>query len=330
MFGGHRWDWRVWRSGGLFGTGTNLQLSDQPALENHLNPTGRRGAQHRPGPCPRGERGVVPGRRGALPAQAGLCTQRRRASLLSPGCRAVTGSSSTPRCSSPTWTVSWRRSTSSPTSMASRWSTPPRAATSGLCTRTSSPGRSETSETSCPIPRVGASGWRDSGPGRKGAPERGACSGLCLEPAPGPAQLQVLTLLPDCSTLCRIPGSRSRSRRPHAAGPVSASYSSAAGRTAPRPPSLSAKSRLSCSVASSHPQVVKDPPANEGDTGDAGWIPGQGRSLRGGNGNPLQDSCLGNPMDRGAWRATVCGVAELDMTEHACMHVASSRKPFLI
>ena len=44
-------------------------------------------------------------------------------------------------------------------------------------------------------------------------------------------------------------------------------------------------------------------------------IPGSGSSLGEGNGNPLQYSCLQNPMDRGAWRATVYGVAELDMTE---------------
>ena len=56
--------------------------------------------------------------------------------------------------------------------------------------------------------------------------------------------------------------------------------------------------------------VVKNPPANEGDTGDVGLIPGSGRSLGEGNGNPLQYSCLGNPMDRGAWRATVHGVAK--------------------
>ena len=47
-----------------------------------------------------------------------------------------------------------------------------------------------------------------------------------------------------------------------------------------------------------------------------GSIPGSGRSPGEGNGNPLQYSCLGNPMDRGAWRATVCGDAkELDTTE---------------
>ena len=53
--------------------------------------------------------------------------------------------------------------------------------------------------------------------------------------------------------------------------------------------------------------VVKNPPAN---AGDAGSIPGSGRSLEEGNGNPLQYSCLGNPMDKGAWRATVPGVAK--------------------
>ena len=56
--------------------------------------------------------------------------------------------------------------------------------------------------------------------------------------------------------------------------------------------------------------VVKNPPANAGDTGDTGSIPGSGRSSGGGNGNPFQFSCLGNPMDRGAWRATVHRVAK--------------------
>ena len=45
--------------------------------------------------------------------------------------------------------------------------------------------------------------------------------------------------------------------------------------------------------------------------GDLGSIPGLGRSPGGGNGNPLQYSCLGNPMDRGAWRATVLGSQRL-------------------
>ena len=56
--------------------------------------------------------------------------------------------------------------------------------------------------------------------------------------------------------------------------------------------------------------VVKNPPANAGDAGDTGSIPGSGRFPRGGNGNPLQQSCLENPMDRGAWWATVHGVAK--------------------
>ena len=53
-------------------------------------------------------------------------------------------------------------------------------------------------------------------------------------------------------------------------------------------------------------------------TGDLGSIPGLGRSPGEGNGNPLQYSCLGNPMDRGAWRATVHGAVKsqtLDATE---------------
>ena len=49
--------------------------------------------------------------------------------------------------------------------------------------------------------------------------------------------------------------------------------------------------------------------------GDLGSIPGLGRSLGGGPSNPLQDSCLENPMDRGAWQAMVHSVAELDRTK---------------
>ena len=47
--------------------------------------------------------------------------------------------------------------------------------------------------------------------------------------------------------------------------------------------------------------VVKNPPANAGDAGDSGSIPGLGRYPGGGNGNPLQYTCLENLMDRGAW-----------------------------
>ena len=59
--------------------------------------------------------------------------------------------------------------------------------------------------------------------------------------------------------------------------------------------------------------MVKNPPAHArdteaGDTGDAGLIPGWGKSPGGGNGNPLQYSCLENLMDREAWRATDLGV----------------------
>ena len=51
--------------------------------------------------------------------------------------------------------------------------------------------------------------------------------------------------------------------------------------------------------------LVKNPPANAGDIRDAGSMPGSGRSPGVGNGNPLQYSCLENPVDRGAWRAIV-------------------------
>ena len=49
--------------------------------------------------------------------------------------------------------------------------------------------------------------------------------------------------------------------------------------------------------------LKKNPPANAGNTGDSGLIPGLEGSPGGGNGNPLQYFCLGNPMDRGAWWA---------------------------
>ena len=56
--------------------------------------------------------------------------------------------------------------------------------------------------------------------------------------------------------------------------------------------------------------MVKDPPANAGDVRDSGSIPGSGRSPGGAHGNPLQYSCPENPMDRGAWRATVYRIAK--------------------
>ena len=56
--------------------------------------------------------------------------------------------------------------------------------------------------------------------------------------------------------------------------------------------------------------MVKNPPINAEDVRDAGLIPGLGRSLAGGRRNPLQHSCLENPMDRGLWRAVVHRVAK--------------------
>ena len=57
--------------------------------------------------------------------------------------------------------------------------------------------------------------------------------------------------------------------------------------------------------------MVKNMPANAGDAGNVGSIPGKGRSLREGNGNPFQYSCLENPMDRGDWQVTVHRVARI-------------------
>ena len=68
--------------------------------------------------------------------------------------------------------------------------------------------------------------------------------------------------------------------------------------------------------------MVNSPPAKAGDVGS---IPGSGRFPEGGSGNPLQYSCLENPMDRGASQATVHKVAESNRTEHA--HTHSRRIP---
>ena len=56
--------------------------------------------------------------------------------------------------------------------------------------------------------------------------------------------------------------------------------------------------------------VIKNMPTNAEDVRDRGLILGSGRSPEGGHGNPLQYSCLEDPMDRGAWQATGCGITK--------------------
>ena len=73
---------------------------------------------------------------------------------------------------------------------------------------------------------------------------------------------------------------------------------------------LNYRSLLNYSQASQVVLMVKNPPANAGDGRDTGSIPGSGRSPGGRHGNPLQYSCLENPMDRGTWKATVHRVAK--------------------
>ena len=69
--------------------------------------------------------------------------------------------------------------------------------------------------------------------------------------------------------------------------------------------------------------MVKNLPANAGDIRDVGSIPGLGRSPGRGHGNPLQYSCLENPMDRGAWQATVLGVTKSQTwLKQLCMHTS--------
>ena len=74
--------------------------------------------------------------------------------------------------------------------------------------------------------------------------------------------------------------------------------------------------------------MVKNPPATAGDARDMGLIPGSGRSPGGGNGNPLQYSCLENPMDRAGWWAMVHRVTksqtrlkQLSRAQHTRMYV---------
>ena len=64
----------------------------------------------------------------------------------------------------------------------------------------------------------------------------------------------------------------------------------------------------------------KESACNARDVGDVGLIPRSGRSPAGGNGIPLQYSCLGNPMDRGAWWSTVHGIAK-SQTQLSCIFI---------
>ena len=66
--------------------------------------------------------------------------------------------------------------------------------------------------------------------------------------------------------------------------------------------------------------MLKNPPASTGDIRDMGSIPGLGRCPRRGHGNPLQYSCLENPMDRGVWQAIVHGVARVG-------HILATKPP---
>ena len=69
--------------------------------------------------------------------------------------------------------------------------------------------------------------------------------------------------------------------------------------------------------------MVTNPPANVGDSGDVGSVPGSGRSPGRRNSNSLQYSCQENPMERGAWWSTVHGLQRIRhhlVTEHVCMH----------
>ena len=73
-------------------------------------------------------------------------------------------------------------------------------------------------------------------------------------------------------------------------------------------------------LASQVALVVKNLPVKEADLRDVGLLPGLERSSGEGNGNPLQYSCLQDPMDRGAWRATIHGIAKSDITEQLTLY----------
>ena len=74
--------------------------------------------------------------------------------------------------------------------------------------------------------------------------------------------------------------------------------------------------------------VIKNQTVTVGEISDVGSVPGLGRSPGEGNGNPLQHSCLENPMDRGAWWATVHGVARVGYGGSDLVHMGTYM-PFL-
>ena len=86
-----------------------------------------------------------------------------------------------------------------------------------------------------------------------------------------------------------------------------------------------------CNLSFPGGSVIKNPPANAGDEGEVGWIPGLGRSLLGGNGNPLQYSYLKNSMDRGIWWTTVHEVAKSQtwLSMHTSLHTRYNLLPIL-
>ena len=79
--------------------------------------------------------------------------------------------------------------------------------------------------------------------------------------------------------------------------------------------SITPSSRRDTRWASQVALEINNLPANAGDIREAGSLPGSGRSPGGGHGNPLQHSCLENPMDRGAWHAAAHWVTESVTTE---------------
>ena len=76
--------------------------------------------------------------------------------------------------------------------------------------------------------------------------------------------------------------------------------------------------------------VVKNPLANAGDIRDTGLVPELGRSPGEGHGDPLQNSCLENPMNRGAWQAIVHGVAESQTGLSGFAHTLAIQAPGLV